>query len=201
VLAAATAALPLRIVADALNSPAASGTNSPGVEDPKNFHAITAGTSIEFSFPEPVLAFGLIIITPEDPRDPLQRFADFLECRRRLDRHDEYAWPLDIGFTYMRRPPDPCCLRGVTGPVGFDVIFEELWSRDEAFANRQVVETIDLEGMILKASTLRIESGEIKEEVVLYIPEAIFQNFQGTQTLRSFDETTGAETASQDFQI
>ncbi|MHA7836875.1 MAG: hypothetical protein ACX98W_05380, partial [bacterium] len=59
--------LSLRVVADAGDNPASSGSRSLGVGDPGNFDALTAGTTLDFSFPEPVLAFGLTIITPEEP--------------------------------------------------------------------------------------------------------------------------------------
>jgi len=59
--------LSLRVVADTGDNPASSGSRSLGVGDPGNFDALTAGTTLDFSFPEPVLAFGLTIITPEEP--------------------------------------------------------------------------------------------------------------------------------------
>jgi len=59
--------LSLRVVADGGDNPASSGSRSLGVGDTGNFDAITAGTTLDFSFPEPVLAFGLTIITPEEP--------------------------------------------------------------------------------------------------------------------------------------
>lgn len=67
VLDASGPVLSLRVVADPVDNPAASGSRSLGVEDPDNFHAITAGTSLDFSFSDPVLAFGLTIVTPEEP--------------------------------------------------------------------------------------------------------------------------------------
>jgi hypothetical protein len=69
--------LPLRVVADAGDNPASSGSRSLGVEDPKNFHAIAAGTDLVFTFPDPVQGFGLTIITPEEPG--LALFDDDLE--------------------------------------------------------------------------------------------------------------------------
>lgn len=60
-------ALSLRVVVDGGDNPASSGSRSLGVGDPGNFDAIVAGTTLAFSFPEPVLAFGLTIITPEEP--------------------------------------------------------------------------------------------------------------------------------------
>ena len=60
-------ALSLRVVVDGGDNPASSGSRSLGVGDPGNFDALTAGTPLAFSFPEPVLAFGLTIITPEEP--------------------------------------------------------------------------------------------------------------------------------------
>jgi len=59
--------LALRVVVDATDNPARSGTRTLGVEDAGNFHAITAGTTLGFGFPTPVEAFGLTIITPEEP--------------------------------------------------------------------------------------------------------------------------------------
>lgn len=59
--------LPLRVVADPVDNPTTSGTNSLGVEDPGNFHALTAGTPLDFSFTATVEAFGLTVVTPEEP--------------------------------------------------------------------------------------------------------------------------------------
>ena len=59
--------LPVRVVVDAANNPASSGTRSLGVDDAGNFNALTAGTSLGFAFTAPVGAFGLTIITPEEP--------------------------------------------------------------------------------------------------------------------------------------
>ncbi|MGH0031842.1 MAG: PEP-CTERM sorting domain-containing protein [Myxococcota bacterium] len=60
-------ALPLRVVVDAVDNPASSGTRSLGVEDAGNFHAVTAGTPLAFAFTAPVEAFGLTVVTPEEP--------------------------------------------------------------------------------------------------------------------------------------
>lgn len=60
-------ALPLRVVEDALNNPASSGTRSLGVTDAKNFNAFTAGTAVDFAFTAPIDAFGLTVVTPEEP--------------------------------------------------------------------------------------------------------------------------------------
>jgi hypothetical protein len=64
-------ALSLRVVVDGGDNPASSGSRSLGVGDPGNFDAFTAGTTLAFGFPEPVLAFGLTIITPEEPEAAL----------------------------------------------------------------------------------------------------------------------------------
>ncbi len=64
-------ALSLRVVVDAADNPASSGTRSLGVDDTGNFNALTAGTSLAFGFTAPVDAFGLTIITPEEPGNAL----------------------------------------------------------------------------------------------------------------------------------
>ncbi len=60
-------ALMLQIVGDPVNNPASSGSRSLGVADPGNFDAITAGSSLVFTSTTPVIAFGLTVITPEEP--------------------------------------------------------------------------------------------------------------------------------------
>lgn len=60
-------ALVLKIVGDPVNNPASSGSRSLGVADPGNFNAITAGASLVFTSTTPVIAFGLTVITPEEP--------------------------------------------------------------------------------------------------------------------------------------
>ena len=59
--------LPLRVVANAGDNPASSGSKSLGVEDPGNFHAVVAGSMLGFGFTAPVDAFGLTLVTPEEP--------------------------------------------------------------------------------------------------------------------------------------
>lgn len=60
-------ALDLQIVANGGDNPASSGTRSLGVVDAKNFDAIASGSAISFTFSPPVSAFGLTIVTPEEP--------------------------------------------------------------------------------------------------------------------------------------
>jgi len=59
--------LELRVVQNGGDNPASSGTRSLGVVDAGNFHAIAAGSAISFGFSQAVDAFGLTIITPEEP--------------------------------------------------------------------------------------------------------------------------------------
>ncbi len=63
--------LDLVVVLDAGDNPASSGSHSLGVVDPGNFNAVAAGTPIGFSFTQPVAAFGLTVITPEEPSEAL----------------------------------------------------------------------------------------------------------------------------------
>lgn len=60
-------ALALQVVSDGGDNPTTSGAHSLGADDPGNFRTITAGTPLAFGFTSPVLAFGLTIITPEEP--------------------------------------------------------------------------------------------------------------------------------------
>ncbi len=60
-------ALDLRVVENAGDNPASSGVRSLGVEDPGNFHGLVAGTTLAFSFTQPIDAFGLVLVTPEEP--------------------------------------------------------------------------------------------------------------------------------------
>jgi hypothetical protein len=60
-------ALSLIVVADAGDNPAASGTKSLGLDDPGNFDTFTAGSHLGFQFTAPVHAFGLTLVTPEEP--------------------------------------------------------------------------------------------------------------------------------------
>jgi hypothetical protein len=55
--------LDLRVVVDAVDDPAGSGTRVLGVDDAGNFHAITAGSAMMFGFTSSVEAFGLTLIT------------------------------------------------------------------------------------------------------------------------------------------
>jgi len=63
-------ALDLRVVEGADN-PAGSGARSMGVADPGNFDAVTGGSSLAFATTAPVEAFGLTVITPEEPGQAL----------------------------------------------------------------------------------------------------------------------------------
>jgi len=67
VLAPGGASLVLRVVENSGENPASSGARTLGVLDPGNFDAITAGTPLQFVFSPPVSAFGLTIVTPEEP--------------------------------------------------------------------------------------------------------------------------------------
>lgn len=60
-------ALALQIVGDPVDNPASSGSRSLGVPDPGNFNAMAAGASLVFTSTAPVVAFGLTVITPEEP--------------------------------------------------------------------------------------------------------------------------------------
>ncbi len=60
-------ALELRVVADPVENPASSGSQSLGVADPGNFDAFAAGSSLAFAFSQPIEAFGLVLVTPEEP--------------------------------------------------------------------------------------------------------------------------------------
>lgn len=71
VLDAGGPALALVVVEDATNNPALSGVRSLGIEDAGNFDAATAGTTLAFTFTQPVEAFGLTLITPEEPGQAL----------------------------------------------------------------------------------------------------------------------------------
>lgn len=59
--------LDLRVVANGGDNPASSGSKSLGVVDPGNFNAAAAGTSVAFGFTNPVAAFGVTLISPEEP--------------------------------------------------------------------------------------------------------------------------------------
>jgi hypothetical protein len=59
--------LELQVVEDAGDNPAASGVRTLGVDDGGNFDAITGGAPLAFTFTQPVEAFGLTLITPEEP--------------------------------------------------------------------------------------------------------------------------------------
>jgi hypothetical protein len=65
------APLQLRVVEDSGNNPASSGSKSLGVEDPGNFHSFTSGSVLQFTFTQPVQAFGLTLVTPEEPNAAL----------------------------------------------------------------------------------------------------------------------------------
>jgi hypothetical protein len=58
--------LALHVVAGPDN-PAASGSNSLGTYDPGNFDAFVAGTDLDLVFTSPLEAFGLVVVTPEEP--------------------------------------------------------------------------------------------------------------------------------------
>jgi len=59
--------LQLRVVKNTGDNPASSGSNSIGVDDAGNFHALASGSVLAFSFTEPTTAFGLTLVTPEEP--------------------------------------------------------------------------------------------------------------------------------------
>jgi hypothetical protein len=63
--------LQLQVVADSGDNPASSGTRSLGVQDPGNFNAFAAGGALAFQFSAPVQAFGLTLVTPEEPNGAL----------------------------------------------------------------------------------------------------------------------------------
>lgn len=67
VLDPAGSPLELQVVTNAGDNPARSGQNSLGSVDPGNFDAIASGTVLGFGFTQPVEAFGLTLITPEEP--------------------------------------------------------------------------------------------------------------------------------------
>lgn len=103
-----------------------------------------------------------------------------------------------VGLRYARTPVDACSLRGVTDGRGFDVRFGTLWSLDDAFPGRQSVETIQLFEAAIWSWALQMRSGEVTEEFGVVI-DLLGVAAPSRQTLRSFDEATGAETDSETF--
>lgn len=71
--------LELVVVEDPVDSPASSGRRSLGLEDPGNFDAIPSGEPLTFRLSAATTAFGLTVITPEEPGGAL--FDGDLELR------------------------------------------------------------------------------------------------------------------------
>jgi len=64
----------LKVVEDTGNNPTASSTQSLGTDDSENFDAIVSGTDLQFSFAQPLQAFGLHLVTPDEPNVALFDF-------------------------------------------------------------------------------------------------------------------------------
>lgn len=109
------------------------------------------------------------------------------------------TWALiDVTVHYSRVPPDPCYRLGIVAHGPFDVSFERLWTMDDAFGGRRSVETIDLQDVFIEDWTFPMKSGAVTEDVELLVPPPL-ETGGGTQTLRSFDDTTGVQSDSQPF--
>ncbi len=93
-------------------------------------------------------------------------------------------------LAFGRRPPNPCYLRGTAARQIVSMTFDRLWSQDDAFANRQSVETVDVVNALIDRWELRLASGVVGEAIDLLLAD-------GTLTTRAFDSGTGKQTGSE----